>query len=106
KPDSRTKTLLRPPPRSSVPRIPHRDGVVPVFDGTRNRPSLLAPTLLTYSTPLSITPYKVTDWAKADAGKIAAARNTDFQFFNLSHSFEFIFALAISCNRRFVFVQP
>src|SRR2546427_8530139 len=35
KPDSSAKTALRPPPRSSLPRSPQRDGAVPDRKSTR-----------------------------------------------------------------------
>ncbi|MNL40257.1 hypothetical protein D3C87_1625950 [compost metagenome] len=61
KPDSSTKLAFMPLPRSSVPRRPQRDGTVPLRLAILTTELPAAPTWLMYSTPVSTTPYKVTD---------------------------------------------
>ncbi len=59
-PLSSVKTAWMPPPRSSAPRRPQREGSVPVTDGMRTRPLPLPLAWLTYSMPVSTSPYSVT----------------------------------------------
>ncbi|MNT22621.1 hypothetical protein D3C72_1580110 [compost metagenome] len=69
-PLSRAKIAFRPPPRSSLPRMPQREVFLPPEVSLTAEPS--GPAWLTYSMPASTRPYMVTlDWADADP---AAAR--------------------------------
>ena len=55
-PLSSTKNACRPPPRSSAPRNPMRDGKEPVSDGTLVIESPSASALVVWTTPLSTMP--------------------------------------------------
>ncbi len=81
KPDSSANSVLVPPPRSSVPRRPQRDGTVPLRLGMRTTLLPAVPMWLTYSTPVSTTPYRVTDWALANAGTASQSESASGRSF-------------------------
>jgi hypothetical protein len=97
-PLSIVKIARRPSPRSSLPRNPQRLGTDAVLMGMRQLPAPAAPTLVTYSTPVSTTPYSVTpDGACAKAMDVASIPHSSKVFFSIIWS-RFCFEWPVHVN--------